>query len=218
MVRRWIVALGGALALSTAMADVRTPPQEGSIKTATIDMGTGCRIRLNVPSVARVSGGSHGRGSGSVTIENPLHLSQKTYVEPLRLRFICYDPDDEVVTDGWGKRLPNGQWVASVPPADEPLFKGALHTHQVQAVNASGWAVGVDDVIGDERYRTRTLYYCIIHTSKAVCGDSKMGLLPDIRRNPKHDLTPYALKILRSIEFIDEAATPSPVASQPATR
>ncbi|HWP20667.1 MAG TPA: hypothetical protein VNO84_16170, partial [Burkholderiaceae bacterium] len=108
--------------------------------------------------------------------------------------------------------------VASVPPADEPLFKGALHTHQVRAVNASGWAVGVDDVIGDERYRTRTLYYCIIHTSKAVCGDSKMGLLPEIRRNPKHDLTPYALKILRSIEFIDEAAEAARPSSEPASR
>ncbi len=217
MVKRWIVATFAVLSLSAARADVAEAAAEPS-KTAVIDMGAGCRIQLTVPGSARVSGSPEGGGSGSVTIENPRRLITKRDIEPFWLPFICYDAHDEVVTDGWGKRLPNGRWVASVPPADEPLFKGALHTHQVQAVNASGWAVGVDDVIGDERYRTRTLYYCVIHTSKAVCGDSKMGLLPDIRRNRKSDLTPYALKILRSIEFIDEAAPPSPVASQPATR
>lgn len=41
-----------------------------------------------------------------------------------------------------------------------------------------------------------------------------MGLLPHIRRNPRHDLTPYALKILRSIEFLDDAAQAAPAASR----
>ncbi|GIX23871.1 MAG: hypothetical protein KatS3mg122_1102 [Caldimonas sp.] len=148
-------------------------------------------------------------------MENPLGLKRTTYIEPFYLRFICYDADSEVVTQGWGKRASSGEWVASVSPSDEPLFKGALRAHQVHSVNASGWAVAVDDVIGDERYRLRRLYYCVIHEPKAVCGHSEMGLLPDIRRNPKNDLTPYALKILRSIEFIDDATTPAaPAASQ----
>ena len=230
VVRRWIVALGGALALSTAMADVRTPPQEGSIKTATIDMGTGCRIRLNVPSAARVSGGSHGRGSGSVTIENPLHLSQRTYVEPLRLRFICHDADPEALSESAPLRYdaPSQTWQKEMQKLyglytdPDPSFKRqldrAVRIYEMKSVNAAGFAFTLDDVIGDERGRIRYFRYCLFRGPKAICGQTDVGLLVDIRRNPKHDLTPYALKILRSIEFIDEAATPSSVASQPATR
>lgn len=215
--KRWMLAVCAALAVGAAQADV-SGSADNPTKTAVLDMGPGCRIRLIVPESASVSGGRHGRGSGSVTVENPLNLQRKTYIEPFRLRFICHDADSKVVTDGWGKRLSNGEWVASVPEADEVLFKGATRAHQVHAVNASGWAVAVDDVIGEERYRSRKLYYCVIHTVKAVCGHSEMGLLAEIRRNPRHDLTTYALKILRSIEFIDDAVPAAPSASQPVMR
>jgi hypothetical protein len=215
--KRWIVAWNAILIFSVSAADVARHPAE-PIKTAVIDMGPDCRIRLAVPRNARVSGSPEGGGSGSATIDEPPRARPKDYLDPLRFRFACHDADSEVVTQGWGKRASSGEWVASVSPADEPLFKGALRMHQVHAVNASGWAVAVDDVIGDERYRLRRLYYCVIHTSKAVCGHSEMGLLPDIRRNMKNDLTPYALKILRSIEFIEHPAQAAPAASQPASQ
>ncbi|PPE65673.1 hypothetical protein C1704_13680 [Caldimonas caldifontis] len=208
-----MVAACTVLATSAATADVRPAPQEPT-KTAVLDMGPGCRMSVTVPEAARESGSPEGGGSGSITIENPLNLKRKTYIEPFYLRFICYDADSEVVTNGWGKRLPSGEWVASVSSSDEPLFRGALRAHQVHSVNASGWAVAVDDVIGDERYRLRRLYYCVIHEPKAVCGHSEMGLLTQIRRHPKHDLTPYALKILRSIEFLDDAVQAAPAASR----
>ncbi|MFN3297568.1 hypothetical protein [Caldimonas sp.] len=217
MSKRWMLAVCAALAVGAVQADVNRPAAP-SIKAVQIDMGPGCRIRLVVPAAARVSGSPERGGSGSVTVENPLGLVTKRYVAPFWLPFICHDADSKVVTDGWGKRLSNGEWVASVPEADEVLFKGATRAHQVHAVNASGWAVAVDDVIGEERYRSRKLYYCVIHTVKAVCGHSEMGLLAEIRRNPRHDLTTYALKILRSIEFIEDAVPAAPSASQPVMR
>jgi hypothetical protein len=221
VVKRWIVGLGAVLALGAGLAEGASTRGPEPTKTALIDMGPGCRIRLQVPQKAGYGGippdgGFPGRGG--ITIENPLNLKRKTYIEPLYLRFFCHDADDPVVTDGWGKRLPSGEWVASVSPSDEPLLKGALRAHQVHSVNASGWAVAVDDVIGDERYRLRRLYYCVIRASKAVCGDSEMGYLPEIRRHPARDLTPYALRILRSIEFVDEAPQAAPTASLPASQ
>lgn len=117
-------------------------------------------------------------GRGGITVENPFNLKRKTYIEPFYLRFTCYDADGEVVTNGWGKRLPSGEWVASVSPSDEPLFNGALRAHQVHAVNASGWAVAVDDVIGDERYRLRRLYYCVIHEPRQCAVIPRWGCCP----------------------------------------
>ncbi|MCK9194185.1 MAG: hypothetical protein M0P19_09975, partial [Nevskia sp.] len=64
-----------------------------------------------------------------------------------------------------------------------------------------GWAVTVDDTIGEERNRGRRLHYCLIHQPKALCGTGDMGYLSDF---PKGDLTAYSLKILSSIEFIDD--------------
>ncbi|GIX23872.1 MAG: hypothetical protein KatS3mg122_1103 [Caldimonas sp.] len=103
----------------------------------------------------------------------------------------------------------------------DPEFKRtldrAVRFFELRSVNATGYAVTQDDVIGDERGRRRVLDYCLFHKAKAVCSsfDTRMGYVPDIRRNPKNDLTPYALKILRSIEFIDDATTPAaPAASQ----
>jgi len=59
----------------------------------------------------------------------------------------------------------------------------------------------IDDAIGDEDGRQRHLHYCLIKPPKALCGNDDMGYL---NAGKKGDLTPYALQILRSIEFIDD--------------
>lgn len=229
MVRRWVFATFVVLSLSAARADVAKAAEEPS-KTAVIDMGAGCRIQLTVPGSARVSGSPEGGGSGSVTIENPRRLTTKRYIEPFWLPFICHDADPEALSESAPLRYdaPSQTWQKEMQKLyglytdPDPSFKRqldrAVRIYEMKSVNAAGFAFTLDDVIGDERGRLRYFRYCLFRGPKAICGQTDVGLLVDIRRNPKHDLTPYALKILRSIEFIDEAATPSSVASQPATR
>ncbi len=232
VVKRWIVAGCAALVVSGTMADV-TPSQEEPTKTAVIDMGPGCRIRLQVPQKAGHGGmppESGARGRGGITVENPLNLKRNTYIEPFYLRFYCHDADPEALSESAPLRYdaPSQTWQKEMQKLyglytdPDPSFKRqldrAVRIYEMKSVNAAGFAFTLDDVIGDERGRIRYFRYCLFRGPKAICGQTDVGLLVDIRRNPKHDLTPYALKILRSIEFIDEAATPSSVASQPATR
>ncbi len=102
VVKRWMVAACTVLATSAATADVRPAPQEPT-KTAVLDMGPGCRIKLQVPSVAEYGavGPKPGyEGEGGITIENPLNLKRKTYIEPLYLRFFCHDADVEALSRG----------------------------------------------------------------------------------------------------------------------
>jgi hypothetical protein len=236
VVKRWIVAVGAALVLSAAMANARTPTQEEPTNTAVLDMGPGCRIKLQVPTKAEYGavGPKPGyEGEGGITVENPLNLKRNAYIEPFYLRFICHDADPRALSRGlpvrydphanvWRRDMQNLYDSNGVDLDDDfkKTLEGAVRFYELRSVNASGFAVTQDDVIGDENTRRRVLDYCLFHDKKAVCSsfDTRMGYLPQIRRNPKNDLTPYALKILRSIEFIDEAGTPSPVASQPATR
>jgi hypothetical protein len=234
VVKRWIVALGAVLALSAAMADVRVSTPEEPTKIAVLDMGPGCRIRLRVPQKAGYGGippESGFPGRGGITIENPLNLSRKTYIEPFRLRFTCHSADPEALSESaplrydaysqtWRKDM---QKLYDLYVEPDAAFKRqldrAVRIYEMRSVNADGFAFTLDDVIGDERGRLRYFRYCLFKASKAICGQTDVGLLTDIRRHPKHDLTPYALKILRSIEFIDDATTPAaPAASQPASR
>jgi hypothetical protein len=86
--------------------------------------------------------------------------------------------------------------------------------YDIQAVNSQGWAMTQEDLIGDESIRRRMLHYCLIHSPKALCGEGEVGYLKDGR---KGDLTDYALKILRSIEFLEDEP-PAPEATAPATQ
>ena len=222
-----MVAACTVLATSAATADVRPAPQEPT-KTAVLDMGPGCRMSVTVPEAARESGSPEGGGSGSITIENPLNLKRKTYIEPFYLRFICHDADPEALSQSaplrydaraqtWRKDM---QKLYDLYIEPSPSFKRALdravRIHEMKSVNAQGFAYTLDDVTGEESTRRRVLYYCLMHGPKAVCNsfDTRMGYLPDIQRNPRNDLTPYALKILRSIEFLDDAVQAAPAASR----
>lgn len=86
-------------------------------------------------------------------------------------------------------------WVKKYADADR--------FHELTTQTAKGFAMTRDDVIGDESRRERYLHYCLIREPKAICGQGVMGTLKDIKKRPKTDLTPYALKILRTIEFVD---------------
>lgn len=232
VVKRWIVGLGAVLALGSGLAEGASTRGPEPTKTALIDMGPGCRIQLVVPKAAVVSGGRHGRGSGSVTVENPLHLKRETYIEPFYLAFICHDADPEALSEGdplsydasthtWRKDMEKLYGLYVDPDrAFKKKLDQAVRIYEMKSVNAQGFAYTLDDVTGEESTRRRVLHYCLFRDKKAVCSgwDTRMGYLPEIRRHPARDLTPYALRILRSIEFVDEAPQAAPTASQPASQ
>ncbi len=224
--KRWMLAVCAALAVGAAQADV-SGSADNPTKTAVLDMGPGCRIRMEVPQKAgygAVPPQDGFPGRGGITIENPLNLQRKTYIEPFYLRFFCHDADQEGLSESAPVRYDGvlGAWhkdmqklYALYTQPDEAFRRTldrAVRVYDMTSVNAQGFAFTLDDVIGDERGRLRHFRYCLFKGVKAICGQTHVGLLADIRRNPRHDLTTYALKILRSIEFIDEAAAGGPLA------
>ncbi|WP_157451409.1 hypothetical protein [Caldimonas taiwanensis] len=235
VVKRWVVGLGAVLALGAGLVIAKGSTQEWATKTAMLDMGPGCRIKLQVPASADYGavGPKPGyEGEGGITIENPLNLKRKTYIEPLYLRFFCHDADPEALSEGdplsydasthtWRKDMEKLYGLYVDPDrAFKKKLDQAVRIYEMKSVNAQGFAYTLDDVTGEESTRRRVLHYCLFRDKKAVCSgwDTRMGYLPEIRRHPARDLTPYALRILRSIEFVDEAPQAAPTASQPASQ
>lgn len=77
----------------------------------------------------------------------------------------------------------------------------SIHFYPLNNINSQGFAYTQDAITGDEDHRERILHYCLVKPPKALCGQGVMGSLNTIKKN---DLTSYALKILRSIEFIED--------------
>ena len=218
-----LVGLSAALSHAAPLA----PPT----KSAVLSMGAGCRVALQVPIEAEV--GSAGPapgipGRGGLSSPLPPTSKRNTYLEPFSLRFVCHDASDENLLTGrpvafdpssgkWRRYFPNRIQGANNPGMtlqEERLLDRAIRFYELSSKNAQGFAYTEDMTVGDERYRARKLHYCLIHPPKAICGDSEVGNLNDIRRSLKNDLTPYALQILRSVEFLDDAQ-PSIPASAP---
>ena len=146
-------------------------------------------------------------------LENPFQLnSDNPNFQPFYLGFTCCAADDGIATKGWATYDDSSKkWKINLSPHDAEMFVNAHKTYQIKALNAQGWAVTINDVTGDEQWRQRHLHYCLIKDAKAVCGNGEMGYL---RSGRKGNLTPYALQILRSIEFIDDTPPEQPTAAQ----
>lgn len=165
----------------------------------------GCSFTAILPEKAKLSVGQEGRSSASIMVENPRNLKTDRYIEPFYLGFSCDNADDGHVTKGWARPSTNGKtWLLNLDPVEKKRTQKVLHFHSIQAVNASGWAVTIDDSIGEERGRHRQIHYCLVRSPKAICGDSDMGLLQDIKKDSRADLTSRALQILQSVEFLPE--------------
>jgi hypothetical protein len=105
------------------------------------------------------------------------------------------------------------KWVAyfgDVSTRDGEILRPATRVGALNAVNGHGFYLTQDDTDGDPLRRTRSLTYCLFHETKALCGHGQVMRLSD----PKSDLLPNALTILRSIEFIDTLA-PSATSAKP---
>ena len=119
----------------------------------------------------------------------------------------------------WVKRVEN-----AVPfrgpdftPDEVKKLDKAIRVYNLESVNATGYAFTEDEQTGEESGRSRVLHYCLVRAQKALCGQGEMGYVQDIRRHPQNDLTNYTLRILRSIEFVDEPAVPALAASAAAS-
>lgn len=212
---RFVTKLVTAGILASA-AVIANASSQDTHKNVIIRIAPNCNIRVTVPSNAMVTGNQDNRGSGSITVENPHAIKSKEYIEPFHMGFICYPEDDEQTTfpvvrfntdkKQWTKDA--SEWEKEAVEAADPEHRKFLRklikttvVHNLQAVNRQGWAMTQEDLTGDESARRRTLHYCLINPPKALCGYSDVGYLKDGR---KGDLTDYALKILRSIEFLPE--------------
>jgi hypothetical protein len=84
----------------------------------------------------------------------------------------------------------------------------------LDTVNGSGFYLIQDDRDSDPAQRERYLSFCIFHEAIALCGGEPVMYIGD----PKGNLLPYALDILRSVEFIDTPGQKSSPASVPVTQ
>ena len=200
-------------------------------KLLVANMGPGCNVRLNIPVKAEFPvtySKDSGRGGAGLTLENPFSLNNaEHYIYPFYFGFICYASDEGIVDAAEVQfDTQRQEWVLDVDKriasmgttwSEEQMaewhrvFPLVIKVYQLNTINANGYAITEDEMIGDEEFRQRHLSYCLIHGPKALCGHGAMGYL---EAGEEGDLTPYALQILRSIEFIDDAPetlTPSDV-------
>jgi hypothetical protein len=142
------------------------------------------------------------------------------FTRKLPFNLVCYASNDSIVGGGAISRdAKSGKWVRNVSKlvkssgvdwTSEEIREQemAIRVYSLKIVNAEGYAYTIDDLTGDEKERRRLLRYCLIRPPKALCGQGEMGYLKD---GPKADLTEYALRILRSIEFLEDETSLSVV-------
>lgn len=126
----------------------------------------------------------------------------------------CYNIDDGRVNDGWAKfNEQKKQWKLHFSGDEEErkyYGNNGAKIYQIRALNSQGYVVTNDDLIGEEWRRDRNMHFCLLHPPKALCGDAPVMRLND----PKSNVLPYVLQILRSIEFIDDAGPEKSVGAE----
>lgn len=154
----------------------------------------------------------------------PLHASYwtekppvKTLISKFGVNFVCASLMDQskeeiarqhgAVYDGNRKK-----WIPYLDSERDAKLLGKFTTvGSLHAINGNGFYVIQDDRDGDPAQRERYLTFCIFHETMAVCGGEPVMSLSD----PKGNLLPYVLDILRSVEFIDTSGQKSAPVSVP---
>ncbi|MBS0429917.1 MAG: hypothetical protein JSR41_21755 [Proteobacteria bacterium] len=179
------------------------------------NLGPGCHVSVTVP-VSEVPGlwGNAEEGWGGMGVR-PVPKQWHSSISSLGFSLSCRDKDDPK------NPLPSGiydqgskTWIKDVPTLRRELAKSSdysdpkflaqtvatIRTYDIKTPNAQGWADTGDDLTGEDEKRRRTMSFCVYHANKALCGLGNVAYLHDGR---KGDLTSEALKIIRSIEFLD---------------
>ncbi|WP_434526441.1 hypothetical protein [Photorhabdus asymbiotica] len=76
----------------------------------------------------------------------------------------------------------------------------SLNLHIILSKNATGYVVFNNYIFIGDSYAKKGLYFCMVHEYSALCG---WGDMIREENGKKIDLTPYALKLIESIVFID---------------
>ena len=170
------------------------------------NLGPGCRLQLMIPKGVTLNVGyQKDEGAAGFEIEN-----LRYFLGNFDFGFTCYRAENARVKAGWAIPKPGGGWQPNIDSSITQLISfNAFQYYDLTSINTQGWAITYDDISGDERFRRRVLSYCLICEPKAICGQDFMGYLPDIQRNKRADLTPHALEVLRSIEFLEDAPPPA---------
>lgn len=212
--------IGSVLLAISHLAVWAAPPSVPSKRVET-DMGLGCRIAMVLPisQDSRLrNGGDPAYGRGGFGVE-PLPKAWKSNRSELSFGLYCRPSDDPVMTGGLTRfDQTTGRWekdldarFGPMSAEDRKVLDKATQVWNIQAANSTGYAAIEEDTTGDEELRQRILYFCLFRLSKAICGGGDVGML---REGRKGDLTPHALKIIRSVEFLpDEPLTQLPDAT-----
>ncbi|QDL56416.1 hypothetical protein [Rhodoferax aquaticus] len=185
--------------------------------TARVDAG--CHVGMELPDLTPLNGGLSRLFKGGFTIGDPLPRRWRTMLNELEFNLTCYDKDDPdadgAPTNYSGARYEKSKkiwvkdlerWFNSWNPTPEERVIGdkATRVVNIQAANSRGYVQLTDDTTGEEGGRRRNMSFCLFHPPKALCGYGTVAYLAD---GPKGDLTPYALEMIRSIEFLNDVAT-----------
>ncbi|WP_157378212.1 hypothetical protein [Burkholderia ubonensis] len=93
------------------------------------------------------------------------------------------------------------RWAAYyVDDRDRKLLAPVTRIYSLASLNGDGFVRVTDDIVGEPSQRTRALSYCLFHDNKAICGEGQVMRLTE----PKYNFLPAALKVLRSVQFVDD--------------
>ena len=168
------------------------------------NLGPGCRFSAQISPTSIISAryaSAEPFGSGGLGIDR---------LPPPRdywgVDFHCSRSDQDFVNAGWA--ISDGDnWQLNDNTTNNLLLGlNALRLHKTEFEKFNGWVITHDDTFGDEKFRQRTLSYCVVRREKAICGESKVGYLDSIKKSGRADLTSYVLKILESIYFLEDVA------------
>lgn len=226
--RRFLFGLVGLLVFSPIACAGSPQKSFPPFQRLVADLGPGCRFAVTLlgrkgvvspqDSSRTEVGGDPKVGKGGM-VEAPYPKPWKGIMNSLGFSIQCYGKNDSgrPITLAWNNPQ-SDHWVknkeqmkqllleSEAYQSDEELLRETIRTtniFDIRTVNSHGWAETYVDQIGDEELRQRHMRFCLMHESKALCGNGAIGYLSN---GPKGDLTKYALDMLRSIEFLDSAA------------
>lgn len=164
-------------------------------------------------------------GKTAVTRECHVRYVDPNIPESIRSRFtfnsICFevniDQNKESIYKRYGGAYSNNskKWVSYYDgDGDRTLLSPVSRIYPIKTANSSGFARTTDEIIGDPNQRVRFFSYCLFHDAEALCGNGQVMKISD----PKNNLLPYALEILRSVQFIEPPATGSAASAVPASK
>lgn len=132
-------------------------------------------------------------------------------VQETWIQFGCEDASGEVLDLYTSRtRTDGGQW--SLPPAIDRKDVSYPEYVLLRGKNWDGAGVIRTGTGVDWDKRARHLVFCLVHGAKALCGKVEHLYF---EAWPQKNAQAYVLKLLQSIEFIDELAPPASTESAP---